>query len=383
MIKTEKNRHVIILLCFLLFLPTFAWRDISFGNDELQNTNDELNRIEEELKSIDSERSNKKYEQNKILRNIRDLETNVKKLESEMTRLGDEVTATETKIYETEEKLKIAEEGISLKKDLLNSRLRVMYKTGEVGYLEVVLGASDFEDLMTRVDMLQKIYAHDMNLIDYMSEQKELVVERKVQLEQYKDERQVQLNELDTKKRLLQGDMSSLEGAKVALSKDIKALEAKEDELEEDAQKLTEILKQLTLKENYVGGSMVWPTPGYTRVTSPFGYRIHPIYKTRKLHTGIDIAIPTGGSVVAVQSGTVIYADWYGGYGKCIMIDHGGGIVSLYAHNSKIKVRVGQQVTAGESISEAGATGNVTGAHLHFEIRVDGEMTDPLERVQP
>lgn len=383
MIKTEKNKTIIFLLCFLLFLPTFAWQDISFGNDEVQNTNDELNRIEDELKAIDSERSNKKYEQNKILRNIRDLESNVKKLESEMTRLGDEVAATETKIYETEEKLKIAEEGISLKKDLLNSRLRVMYKTGEVGYLEVVLGASDFEDLMTRVDMLQKIYAHDMNLIDYMSEQKELVVQRKVQLEGYKDERQVQLNELDTKKRLLQGDMSSLEGAKVELSKDIKALEAKEDELEEDAQKLTEILKQLTLKENYVGGSMVWPTPGYSRVTSPFGYRIHPIYKTRKLHTGIDIAIPTGGSVVAVQSGTVIYADWYGGYGKCIMIDHGGGIVSLYAHNSKIKVRVGQQVTAGESISEAGATGNVTGAHLHFEIRVDGEMTDPLERVQP
>ena len=362
MLANEKRKGILFLLCLLLLLPALH-QDIAFGNDEVQNTNDELNKIEDELKAIDKERSNKTYEQNKVLRNIRDLETNVKKLESEMTRLGDEVAATETKIYETEEKLKVAEEGISIKKDLLNSRLRVMYKTGKVGYLEVLLGASDFSDLMTRVDMLQKVYTHDMNLIDYMSEQKDLVVERKTQLEQYKDERQVQMNELNGKKRLLEGDMSQLEGAKVALSKDLKALEAKEDELEEDARKLTEILKQLTLKETYVGGEMIWPTPGYTRVSSPFGYRIHPIYKTRKLHTGIDIAIPTGGGIVAAQSGTVIYADWYGGYGKCIMIDHGGGIVTLYAHNSKIKVKVGQQVTVGESISEAGATGNVT-AHI-------------------
>lgn len=382
MIQTDKTRGLILLLCLLLLVPAIP-QSVTFGNDELQNTTDELNKIEDELKALDAERSNKKYEQNKVLRNIRDLETNVKKLESEMTRLGDEVTATETKIYETEEKLKLAEEGINLKKDLLNSRLRVMYKTGQVGYLEVLLGSSDFEDLMTRVDMLQKIYTHDINLIDFMTDQKQQVADRKAQLELYKDERQVQLNELDSKKRLLQGDMSALEGAKVALSKDIKALEAKEDELEEDANKLTEILKQLKLQANYVGGQMAWPSPGYTRVTSPFGYRIHPIYKTRKLHTGIDVAVPTGGPITAAQSGTIIYSDWYGGYGKCIMIDHGGGIVTLYAHNSKLKVKVGQQVTIGESIAEAGATGNVTGAHLHFEVRVNGEMADPMEYVQP
>lgn len=382
MIQTDKSRALVFLLCLLLLVPAIP-NSVTYGNDELQNTSDELNKIEDELKAIDKERSNKKYEQNKVLRNIRDLETNVKKLESEMTRLGDEVMATDTKIYETEEKLKLAEEGINVKKDLLNSRLRVMYKTGQVGYIEVLLGSSDFEDLMTRVDMLQKIYTHDINLIDYMTDQKKQVAERKAQLELYKDERQVQINELDSKRKLLSGDVAALEGAKVALSKDIKALEAKEDELEEDAKKLTEILKQLTLQANYVGGQMAWPSPGYTRVTSPFGYRIHPIYKTRKLHTGIDVAVPTGGPITAAQSGTIIYADWYGGYGKCVMIDHGGGIVTLYAHNSKLMVKVGQQVSIGESIAEAGATGNVTGAHLHFEIRVNGEMADPMEYVQP
>lgn len=382
MIQKDKSRGIIFLLCLMLLVPALP-STVTFGNDELQNTSDELNKIEEELKALDKQRSNKKYEQNKVLRNIRDLETNIKKLESEMTRLNDEVAATDTKIYETEEKLKMAEEGINLKKDLLNSRLRVMYKTGQVGYLEVLLGSEDFEDLMTRIDMLQKIYAHDINLIDYMSDQKQMVEDRKVELEIYKSDRQVQLNELNSKNKLLRGDVASLEGAKIALSKDIKALEAKEDELEDDAKKLTEILKSLKLAANYVGGKMAWPSPGYTRVTSPFGYRIHPIYKTRKLHTGIDVAVPTGGGITAAQSGTIIYADWYGGYGKCIMIDHGGGIVSLYAHNSKLSAKVGQQVAIGETIALAGATGNVTGAHLHFEIRVNGEMADPMEYVQP
>ena len=382
MIQREKTRGIVFLLCLMLLVPALP-STVTFGNDELQNTSDELNKIEDELKALDKQRSNKKYEQNKVLRNIRDLETNIKKLESEMTRLTDEVSATDTKIYETEEKLKLAEEGINLKKDLLNSRLRVMYKTGQVGYLEVLLGSDDFEDLMTRVDMLQKIYTHDINLIDFMTDQKQLVAQRKVELETYKSERQVQLNELDGKKKLLSGDVASLEGAKVALSKDIKALEAKEDELEEDAKKLTQILKKLKLAANYVGGQMAWPSPGYTRVTSPFGYRIHPIYKTRKLHTGIDVAVPTGGPITAAQSGTVIYSDWYGGYGKCIMIDHGGGIVTLYAHNSKLSAKVGAQVAIGETIAKAGATGNVTGAHLHFEVRVNGEMADPMEYVQP
>lgn len=382
MIQESRTRNLIFVLCLLLLIPAFP-QAVTFGNDQIQNTSDELNKIEEELKAIDEQRSNKKYEQNKVLRSIRDLENSVKKLEAEMSRLNEEVTATEIKIYETEEKLKLAEEGITTKKELLNSRLRVMYKTGQVGYIEVLLGSSDFEDLMSRADMLQKIYRHDVTLIDYMTEQKQLVEDRKAQLESYRDERTVQLNEIESKKRQLAGDMAALEGAKVALTKDIKALEAKEDELNEDAQKLTEILKQLKLQATYVGGAMAWPAPGYKKVTSPFGYRIHPIYKTRKLHTGIDIAVPTGGPITAAQSGTVIYADWYGGYGKCIMIDHGGGIVTLYAHNSKILVRVGQQVSIGENISQAGSTGNSTGAHLHFEIRVNGEMTDPLERVNP
>ena len=126
---------------------------------------------------------------------------------------------------------------------------------------------------------------------------------------------------------------------------------------------------------------MTWPAPGIYRITSPFGYRIHPILNTKKLHTGIDIGVPQGTKIVAAQSGTIIYSDWYGGYGMVIMIDHGGGIVTLYGHNSKLIAKVGQKVDKGDAVSLSGTTGLSTGPHLHFEVRVNGQYVDPLTYV--
>lgn len=127
---------------------------------------------------------------------------------------------------------------------------------------------------------------------------------------------------------------------------------------------------------------MGWPVPGYSRISSPYGYRIHPIFKTKKLHTGIDIPAPTGTSIAAGSDGTVIYTGTLGGYGKAVMIDHGGGIVTLYAHNSSIVVSEGQSVKRGNTISKAGSTGYSTGPHLHFEVRKGGSYVDPLPWVR-
>ena len=131
----------------------------------------------------------------------------------------------------------------------------------------------------------------------------------------------------------------------------------------------------------YTGGSMTWPLPGYYSITSPFGNRLHPILKVYKMHTGVDIAGAgcNGKNVVATADGKVIHAGWISGYGNTVMIDHGGGIVTLYAHSQKLLVKKGDTVTRGQAIMLVGSTGYATGPHLHFEVRVNGKYVNPVD----
>jgi murein DD-endopeptidase MepM/ murein hydrolase activator NlpD len=163
------------------------------------------------------------------------------------------------------------------------------------------------------------------------------------------------------------------------LSQDIKEFEKEYDKLNDYAKEIeSKIVKLQKNTGPYSGGKMEWPVSGHTRISSPFGYRIHPIFKVKKLHTGIDIPAPTGTSIGAAAAGTVVYCDWLGGYGKAIMVDHGGGILTLYGHNSALVVSEGDTVSRGQTIAKAGSTGNSTGPHLHFEVRKNGSYVDPM-----
>ena len=134
----------------------------------------------------------------------------------------------------------------------------------------------------------------------------------------------------------------------------------------------------------YVGGTMTWPVPTSSRIASYYGMRLHPIFKKWLMHTGVDISETYNKYIVAANSGTVIFAGWRDGYGNAVIIDHGGGVTTLYAHiiSNGILVRLGSHVEAGQSIAKIGSTGNSTGPHLHFEVRVNGEHQDPLKYIK-
>lgn len=371
------NRKLSIFLLILLLLTS-----ISYGNAQINQKENELDRVNSQIKALDTQINTKEKESNALLYKIKVMQNEIRDIESSIATLDGQINEREVSIAAKETMIEEATANIAQKGDLLNARLRVMYKNGKAGYLEVVLGATDFKDLLTRIDMVQKVYMHDRNLIEYMTEQKEIVVVEKTKLQ---DER-VELVGLRASKKeqseVLGIKMSAVNKEQKVVATDLKALEKREDSLAADAKKLTDIIKNMKLAEKYVGGEMMWPAQGYYRISSPFGYRIHPILKVKKLHTGIDIAIPYGKPINAAQSGTVVYAGWMGGYGKVAMIDHGGGIVTLYAHNSKLVVKKGQTVEKGQKISECGSTGQSTGAHLHFEVRKDGDYVDPLEYVK-
>ena len=181
--------------------------------------------------------------------------------------------------------------------------------------------------------------------------------------------------------RTLQNTKKMRENFIAKLSDEEKNLQEKIDEINQQYDIVNQqilALAQQGIDTAYIGGELEWPVPGYTRITSKFAMRVHPITGQYKLHTGVDIGAPEGANFVPANDGIVVKAELNAAYGNMVIIDHGGGISTLYAHGSAILVEVGQSVKRGDSILKVGSTGYSTGPHAHFEVRINGVATDPL-----
>ena len=375
----RKKRISYIVLALILvfsFTQVISAQSLDALKKNQKNTTEEMKKTKDEIKVI-------KEETKSVSKEIEDLDQKMDKATVELTEVEKEIAAIEANIENKIEELIEAEENVNDMQDTFNTRLRVMYKTGSVGYLEILLASTDVKDFLSRQDMIKSIADHDKDLIKYMKEQRDLIQTTKMELETQKKAVEVSKSKLESRRRDLASATRAKEGLMERLVEDQKALEEQEDALIAEAKKIeADILKLMVNTNPYTGGEMAWPVPGRTRISSPYGYRIHPIFKTKKLHTGIDIPAPTGTNIVAASEGTVIYSGTLGGYGKTIMIDHGGGIVTLYGHNSSLTVSAGTKVARGGVIAKAGSTGYSTGPHSHFEVRKNGAYVDPLPWVK-
>jgi murein DD-endopeptidase MepM/ murein hydrolase activator NlpD len=278
--------------------------------------------------------------------------------------------------------------------DLLNARADATYRAGDWFYLQVLLDSTDFQDLITRTSLVSRIFDADRGIADELAGTRTGLEKTTVELNRSLDEvaaKRAEAQAEESKLEALHSDRASKLSAQEAVMAQKSALlsETKQNvarltaiaQAEEDES--ARIASQLKGGGSSKGsgrypGSMAWPTPGYTRVTSPFGWRMHPVLHVRKFHSGVDIGAPSGARIVAAGDGTVISAGYNSGYGNMTMIDHGNGLVSVYGHQSRISVSRGQHVTKGQTIGAVGSTGMSTGPHLHFEVRVNGEPRDPL-----
>ena len=251
------------------------------------------------------------------------------------------------------------------REDNLNERLKVMYKNGSVGFVDILLGSSSISEFVSNMEIIQKIYKNDVEVLETLQKEHDELQEIKATLKKRKEKLAAQKTELAS-------DKAELDVKK-------KELEAEEDKLKAEADRLTaEIIKLMDKNSPYVGGEFTWPCPASRYISSSFGNRLHPTLHVWKFHTGIDIGCSAGKDIVAAASGKVIMSKVYGGYGNCVMIDHGGGIVTLYGHASKLLVSEGQTVKRGQTIALVGSTGRSTGPHLHFEVRKNGEYINPM-----
>ncbi len=379
-----KKRFRLLSICLAVLIMICSMPTFAFANNQ-----NKLNNVKNQISNIQSQLNQGKKEEKDLISQISALNSKINTIENEINQITADIQNKIAAIAEAEIKLKETEAAIVQQNDALNKRLRVMYKNGETGMLEILLGSSNISDFLSNVDMIQKIYDNDIKILKKIQKQHEDIKEQKVQLETLKTQLEQEKKNEEAKQAELQVQKSSVEALKAEVSKDNKALEKQIDQLNAEANALTALIQSQQNKgqasssttSQYTGGAMAWPVPASHRITSPYGYRIHPILKVKKFHSGIDIGAGSGTPIVAAASGTVTMSQTYGGYGKTVMIDHGGGMVTLYAHCSKLNVSVGQKVTKGQTISLVGSTGQSTGPHLHFEVRKNGATQNPTSYV--
>ncbi len=373
---------LLIAICTIVFAENIENTEntITIENiEDLQNRRDELkNQIEESNEEIEQIQ----LEITENLEQLNSLNSKIEAYEADIENLQNNLNILETEIQEVQERLERVEENYNLQRNALQNRIVALYENGDILYLDVLLNSSNISEFISNYFLIGEIARYDSNLLEDIENQKIQIEHIKINLE----EKQTSIKNLKENK---EKTATALENSRVIrnsyinkLTEQEKETQTKIDEYNEELNNLDRrILELATLNSNldYVGGEFLWPAPGYYTITSRFGPRIHPILKIPRSHSGTDIACPTGTNILAANGGIVIASEYStSGYGYMVMIDHGGGIVTLYGHGSELIAEVGNTVKKGDVIMKSGSTGWSTGPHLHFEIRINGVAVDSL-----
>ena len=357
-------------------------------NGIVQNTVNELQTTHDQIKdSVDDSNSELTNVQTDLSDTMKEIEAlNEKTLDYQMRidRVNLQVSNLKESMARIEQELGQKEKEYESQKKVLEKRLVALYEIGQNKYLDVLLNATSISDFLSRYYLITEIAKYDEQALDDVEQQRNQIVEQKQelnnQMEQYKQAK----DEVERTQIILENTLVVKNNYVTNLTKKEKDLQEQIDQSMVEMRNIEKEIVMLTtanIGTDYVGGVMAWPVPGYTRITSPFGMRVHPVTVIYKLHTGTDIGAPIGANFIAANDGVVIKAGFNKAYGNMVIIDHGGGVSTLYAHGSEILVTVGQQVKKGDPVLKVGMTGYATGPHAHFEVRVNGEYVQPLNFV--
>ncbi len=349
--------------------------DLQTKQEELQN---QINDATDQLEGVQNELSEN-------LQQVQKLDEKISTSQTELNELNAKIEELQKSMDEVEERLKVVEESFNNQKEMLDGRLVAIYEAGEVKYLDVILNSKSISEFLSNYFLITELVDNDKQLLDEMESKKHEIEISKEKLDNEREElATIKANQTKTAK-IIENTKTVRENFVAKLSEEEKNLQSQIDEYNRQFEEVNAEILALAMQgidTKYIGGEFAWPVPGYTRITSKYGMRTHPITGIYKLHTGVDIGAPMGANFVAANDGIVVKAGYNGAYGNMVIIDHGGGVQTLYAHGSEILVKVGDVVKKGETaVLKVGSTGYSTGAHAHFEVRINGETTDPLQYI--
>ena len=370
------KRIICLLMALCVCAAAVPSRAFASQLDKAQSNLDQKN---QEIKNQQSQVNETKNQSSALQAEINSMERQIYSKNVELNRLNKEINKTKEEITEVLAQIEVKEAEIAEQNSALGARLRAMYKNGSGGLLTVLFGSSSMSSFMTNMDMVQRIYSADADMLAGMQAQYDELDGSRKRLQALKETLLTQQANAEAKRVQLETDIVGLSEKKREVDKSLAEQQDQLKQLKAEADALTATIRKLQGDQSYAGGTMLWPSAASRYISSPFGNRV--LFGVKEFHTGIDIAAAAGTNILAANSGTVIKAGYNNSYGYMIMIDHGGGIVTLYAHSSKLLVSTGDVVARGQVIALIGSTGRSTGPHLHFEVRVNGAYQNPLNYV--
>ena len=370
---------VLAMVASILFSGlTYAWaaEDEDTLRDKLSSLEDEKNAVKQRIAELTKQANDAQATREALQQEIDLTKEEIATVEAYIARLQGQIDVKSAE-------LTVAEEALDVKKDQFAKSVRTTYELGDTSYLTVLLNATSFSDMLSRIEMITDIMDYNRKVVDEYTAAKDDIEQKRDDLQQTQDSQKEYQKNLNYKA----DELAAREAEQAALQESLEAFKA-ESEAEYDrisgemldvSNQIAELSRQAAASGSVPmgDGTLIWPTPSCTTNSSAYGWRIHPIYGTRKFHAGEDIPAGYGAQILAAASGRVVTAGWVSGYGNYTVIDHGGGLMTAYGHQSSFAVSVGQTVTQGQVIGYVGSTGNSTGPHLHFEVYVNGATVDP------
>lgn len=365
------RRKLTVVTVFILIFTLMLGASSVYG----ASLSDIKQDIKQKQKSLDEGKDKEK----ELAKEIEKLETSIGKAENQLEVLRTKIENTENKVVTAETELKKAENKVKTQNNNLNVRLRTMYKNGSIGFLDVLMGSGSISEFISNIDMVKKVYSSDKDVLGDLEKDYAEIEVKKEKLESLQDQLETQKQEQIETQAELTANKSEVSKKKANVVASNEALEDNIADLNAEADRIMSIINNDSSSNggggsggaSYGGGKFAWPVPGYHRISSKYGWRICPFHGREK-HTGLDIPAPYGTSVKAAASGKVVVSGWGGSYGNYVIISHGGGLYTLYGHNSSLVVSSGARVKKGQTIARVGSTGSSTGNHCHFEVRKGG-----------